>query len=253
MNIAIITGASAGLGYEYVKEVIKQHPSLDEYWLIARREDRLEAIKAEHPDKTLVPVPLDLNDMKSFEKLSGLLRDKNPTVKLLINNAGFGKLGKFAEMPYEDQCRMIDLNNRALTGVTSVVLPYMKFGSFVLNVCSIAAFVPNPRMAVYSSTKAYVLSFSRALRFELKKRGINVLAVCPGPMKTEFLSVAGIEKGASKTFDTLPYCDPQKVASTSLRKAELGIGVYTPLPFYKFYRLLAKYIPRDLLMYFAQT
>ena len=253
MNIAIITGASAGLGYEYVKEVIRQYPSLDEYWLIARREERLNAIRAEYPEKSIVPIPLDLTDEKSYARLGELLRESNPAVKLLINNAGFGKLGKFAEMPYEDQFRMVDLNNRALTAVTSVVLPYMRFGSFVLNVCSIASFAPNPRMTVYSSTKAYVLSFSRSLRFELKKRGINVMAVCPGPMRTEFLSVAGIEKGASHTFDTLPYCDPAAVAKESLPKAESGCGIYTPLPFYKLYRILAKLLPHEIVMYFSQT
>ena len=253
MKIAVITGASAGLGYEYVKAVIARYPELDEYWLIARRTERLEAIAAEYPTKRIVPVSLDLTKDESFAEYEALLRAKAPDIRLLINNAGFGKLGKLADMPYGDQIRMVDLNNKALTGITNISLPYMNKGSYVLNVCSIASFAPNPRMTVYCSTKAYVLSFSRSLRFELKDRGINVIAVCPGPMNTEFLANAGIEKGSSKTFDTLPYCDPEKVARVSLVKADAGKGIYTPRAFFKFYRVLAKILPHELVMYMSQT
>ena len=253
MKIAVITGASAGLGYEYVKAVIARYPELDEYWLIARRTERLEAIAAEYPDKKIVPVSLDLTKDESFAEYESLLKEKSPEIRLLINNAGFGKLGKLADMPYGDQIRMVDLNNKALTGMTNISLPYMNRGSYVLNVCSIASFAPNPRMTVYCSTKAYVLSFSRSLRFELKDRGINVIAVCPGPMNTEFLANAGIEKGSSKTFDTLPYCDPEKVARVSLIKADAGKGIYTPRGFFKFYRVLAKILPHELVMYMSQT
>ena len=246
MKVAIITGASSGLGYEYVKAVIERYPDINEYWLIARRAERLQAIAAEYSDKKIVPICLDLTKDGSFAEFEALLKEKEPEVRLLINNAGFGKLGRLADMPYGDQIRMVDLNNRALTGITNISLPYMKKGSYVLNVCSIAAFAPNPRMTVYCSTKAYVLSFSRSLRFELKDRGINVMAVCPGPMHTEFLANAGIEKGSSKTFDTLPYCDPVKVARVSLVKADCGRAVYTPRLFYKFYRGLAKLLPHEI-------
>ena len=253
MKTAIITGASSGLGYEYVKAVIARYPDLDEYWLIARRVDRLQAIADEYKDKKIVSVCLDLTKDESFAEYEALLKEKTPDIRVLINNAGFGKLGCFAEMPYGDQLRMVDLNNRALTGITSISLPYMSKGSYVLNVCSIASFAPNPRMTVYCSTKAYVLSFSRSLRFELKGKGINVIAVCPGPMRTEFLATAGIEKGSSKTFDTLPYCDPEKVARVSLIKAEAGNGIYTPRGFYKFYRGLAKLLPHGLVMHMSKT
>ena len=239
MKIAVITGASSGLGYEYVKAVIARYPDLDEYWLIARRTERLEAIAAEYPDKKIVPLSLDLTKEESFAEYASLLMASKPDIRLLINNAGFGKLGKLADMPYGDQMKMVDLNNKALTGMTNISLPYMNKGSYVLNVCSIASFAPNPRMTVYCSTKAYVLSFSRSLRFELKDKGINVIAVCPGPMNTEFLANAGIEEGSSKAFDTLPYCDPEKVARVSLVKADAGKGIYTPHGFFKFYRVLA--------------
>jgi len=156
-------------------------------------------------------------------------------------------------MEMHTQTRMIDLNNRAMTAVTSVALPFMTRGSFVINVCSIASFAPNPRMTVYSSTKAYVLSFSKSLRFELKKKGINVLALCPGPMDTEFLPAAGIAKGASHTFDTLPRVQPAMAAERSLRAAAKGRGIYTPRAFFKLYRLLAKLLPHGLVMHMSKT
>lgn len=253
MTVAIITGASSGLGREYVREVTEQYPNIDEYWIIARRSDRLEAIRNEYPDKKIVVFPLDLTKDESFENYRVMLEERKPEIKLLINNAGVGKLGRLADMPYGEQINMVDLNNRAVTAITNISLPYMKKGSYVLNVCSIASFAPNPRMTVYCSTKAFIMSFSRSLRFELKNRGINVLAVCPGPMHTEFLDNAGIEKGSSKAFDLLPYCDPAAVARRSLKMAESGKSVYTPRAFYKFYRVMAKLLPHELIMHFSKT
>ena len=108
-------------------------------------------------------------------------------------------------------------------------------------------------MTVYCSTKAYVLSFTKSLRFELRGTGINVCAVCPGPMATEFLDVAGISGGKSKTFETLPYCDPDKVAAGALKAASAGRNVYTPRAFFKFYRFLAKILPHSLVMRMSKT
>ena len=108
-------------------------------------------------------------------------------------------------------------------------------------------------MTVYCSTKAYVLSFTKSLNFELRGTGINVCAVCPGPMATEFLDVAGISGGKSKTFETLPYCDPDKVAAGALKAASGGRNIYTPKAFYKFYRFLAKILPHSLVMKMSKT
>lgn len=253
MKIAIITGASSGLGEEYVKCVAGGFADIDEIWAIARREERLKALSDRYPGKKIVPVPLDLTDYDSYDALEKRLAEYRPEVGILINNAGFGTLGNFDTMELHTQARMVDLNNRALTAVTSAVLPYMKKGDFIVNVCSIAAFAPNPRMTVYCSTKAYVYSFSKSLRFELKPRGINVLAVCPGPMDTEFLPVAGINKGASHTFDTLPRCNPVTVAERSLKRAAAGHGKYTPKVFYKFYHLLSNILPHSLVMHMSKA
>jgi len=253
MKIAIVTGASSGLGQEYVKALTKDYAELDEIWVIARRADRLEALVDAYPSMRIRPLALDLTEQESYEVLRQTLEAEQPEVKVLINNAGFGTLGNFDTMEMVTQTRMVDLNNRALTAVTAVALRYMKKGSFVINVCSIASFAPNPRMTVYCSTKAYVLSFSKSLRFELKPRGINVLAVCPGPMDTEFLPAAGIGKGASHTFDTLPRVNPAMAATRSLRLAAKGRGIYTPRLFFKFYRVLAKLLPHGLVMHLSKT
>ncbi len=252
MNIAIITGASSGLGKEYIKEITKKYNDLDEIWIIARRKNLLEETAKEYPKQKIVPIAMDLTDYKSYNILQKMLSEREATVKILVNNAGYGVLSEIIDSKPLSQSGMVDLNCRALTALTTLVLPFMKKGSFVVNVCSIASFCPNARMTVYSSTKAYVLSYSKGARFENKKRGINILATCPGPMKTEFLNVAGIN-GKSKTFDILPYCDPEKVAKKSLEYAEKGKGVYTPRVFYKFYRFLAKIIPHNIMMHFAKT
>lgn len=253
MKIAIVTGASSGLGEEYVKCLTKSYDDVEEIWVVARRTDRLNALKEKFPSKKIFPVSLDLTKDESYFTLKDMLESEKPEIKVLVNNAGFGTLGDFDTMDMTSQTRMVDLNVRALTAVTSISLPYMKKGSFIVNVCSIASFAPNPRMTVYCSTKAYVLSFSKSLRFELKKKGINVLAICPGPMDTEFLPTAGIEKGSSHTFDTLPRVNPTLAAEKSLYYASKGRGIYTPRAFFKLYRFLAKVLPHGIVMHMSKT
>ena len=252
MKIAIITGASSGLGEQFALSIDRSCTEIDEIWLIARREDRLLALSEKLSKKTRV-LQLDITDTDCLKSYSKLLKEVNADVKLLINNAGFGRLGDFSEISAEDNGAMVRLNCEALTIISALTLPYMKENSEIINSCSIASFAPNTRMAVYSSTKAYVMSFSRALRSELKCRKVNVLAACPGPMDTEFLSLAGIEKGKSHTFDTLPRVNPAVMAEKSLLASRKGRAVYTNRLFYKFYRILAKILPHSLVMKMAGT
>lgn len=251
MNIAIITGASSGLGVEFYKEI--QREELDEIWVIARRKDRLEAVCNEYGRISSRVIPMDITLNESMVALDELLRSENANIRFLINNAGFGTIGNLDESDYKVQGAMVSLNVKALTEITAIALRYMQKGAKIINTCSIASFVPNARMTVYSSTKAYVLSFSKALRYELRKKKINVTAICPGPMDTEFLSVAGIEKGVSKTFDTLPRCNVAKTAKNGIKAAKKGRAVYTPHPFFKLYRVLAKILPHSWLMGAAKT
>ncbi len=252
MKIAVITGASSGLGTEYAKAVNKMRQDIDEIWLIARREDKLKEVAA-LLNKKVRTLKCDITNKDCINEYVSLLKSENAEVKLLINNAGFGKLGYFYEISTEDNAGMIRLNCEALTVMASVTLPFMKENSEIINTCSIASFAPNSRMAVYSSTKAYVMSFSRALRQELKDRKINVLSVCPGPMETEFLSLAGIGKGDSKTFDTLPRDNAQKVAEHSLKASLKKKAVFADHIFYKFYRFASKILPTSIVMKIAKT
>lgn len=252
MKIAVITGASSGLGKEYALAVERLRPDIDEIWLLARRKDKLEEV-AGLINKRVKAVACDITDEQSLNAYMGLLKQENATVALLINNAGFGKLGLFTDISTADNAGMVRLNCEALTVMTSVTLPFMCENGEIINTCSIASFAPNTRMAVYSSTKAFVMSFSRALRSELKPKKINVLAVCPGPMETEFLSLAGIGKGDSKTFDTLPRDNPRRVAENSLKASQKHKAVFADHIFYKFYRVVAKILPTCLVMKMAKT
>lgn len=252
MKTAIITGASSGLGQEFVRQIGDVFPEIECYWLIARRADRLEELAAALEGKTVVCLPLDLCDTMSFMVLQQKLTEEQPEIALLVNNAGCGYLGRIGEVETATQTRMVDLNMRALTAITNMTVPYMAPGSRILNVSSIASFCPNPRMTVYSSTKAYVSSFTIGIAEELRPKGITATAVCPGPMKTEFLDLGNIT-GNSRMFETLPYCEQVKVAGGALRAARAGQTIYTPKLFYKFYRVLAKVTPVKLMVKFAKT
>ncbi len=252
MKAAVITGASSGLGAEFVKAVIKERREIEKIVVIARREGRLLELKENYGD-IIYPLPLDLTDEGAGGELKEVCDNENFDIRLLINNAGFGKLANFTDISTRDNALMVRLNCEALNTVTSVCLPFMREGAEIINTCSIASFAPNIRMATYSSTKAYVMSLSRALREELKPQKINVLACCPGPMDTEFLPVANIEKGISHAFDTLPRVNVAEMAEKSLRASAHKRAVYTNKLFYKFYRLVAKILPHSLVMKMAKT
>ena len=187
-SIGIITGASSGIGREFAR-TLERFGKLDEVWAVARNEERLLALKS------VVPFPvraisLDLSDPGSIAEMKSLLDAENPDVRLLINASGYGKFDAVEKLSMEDDLGMIDLNCRALTAMTKLVLPYMKAGAKIIEVASVAAFQPIPYINVYGATKAYVLSFSRALNRELKKRSIHVMALCPFWTKTAFFDRA---------------------------------------------------------------
>ena len=188
MNIAIVTGASSGRGREFAKQ-LSGYVHVDEIWVIARRQDALEALKQEVA-LPVRPVCLDLCKEESFADLAAMLAEEMPNVKLLVNAAGFGKFGAYNNIPAVDDYRMIDLNCKALVAVTRAVLPYMKSGSHVLQLDSLSAFQPVPYITTYGATKAFVLSYSRAMNRELKSRGIRMMAMNPGWVKTEFFNHA---------------------------------------------------------------
>lgn len=250
MKIAILTGASSGLGRAYARWIPEMFPELDEIWLVARRADRLIEIAAQNA--RFKPVPCDLTEEEGFRVLRSRLDEEKPEVLLLVNNAGCGFLGAFSASNEDEQLRSIDLNVRSLTRLTRLALDYMPKGGRILNTSSIASFSPNANMAVYSATKAYVTFFSRALNEEIRLSGRSSTAVCPAPMNTEFLTVGRVT-GNSRMFDILPYCDVDKVAKGALKAAIKRKPVYTPRLFYRFYRFVSRILPDAILIRMAKA
>ncbi len=246
MSVAVITGASSGLGRAYVDAVLELFPEIDELWLIARRADRLEKIAKAYPQKKLVPIPMDMADMKNFQMLQNKLETEKAEIKLLINDAGISFGGHFEEQDIEKMLGMIDLNVKGATAITRVCLPFIQNGGTILEVASTSAFAPNVNLVVYCATKSYVSAMCTGLREELKSRKINVCAMCPGLMLTE------ISGKLTAQQQRLPQIDVKKAAVKSLKAAKRGQSVYTTGAFYKGYRLLAKLIPVNLMVKFAR-
>jgi short-subunit dehydrogenase len=215
MNIAIVTGASSGMGKEFVLQ-LGQYVQIDEIWVIARRADALQEL-AKLVSVPVRPVPLDLLKEESFTAYEALLRKENPNVKLLVNAAGFGKFGKFDNISIEDDCRMIDLNAKALVVMTRLTLPYMEKGSHILQLDSLSAFQPVPYMVTYAASKAFVLSYSRAMNRELKPRGIRMMAMNPGWVKTEFFNHAFQTNGDNEVQYFNILWEAKDVVATGLK------------------------------------
>lgn len=216
MKIAIVTGASSGLGAEFARQL--DNENLDELWIIARREDRLQTLSQSLNTACRVIV-IDL--LKSDEinlVLGQLLEEEKPDVKFCVNNAGFGKLGNFEDLDRVDMTTMVDLNCRAVVQVSHLALPFMSSGSSLIHTSSSASFSPLGGFAVYGATKAFVTSFSIALQAELEEREIHSIAVCPGPVETEFSKVA--YKGSTRTdrvFDSSKKSTAQQVVAKALK------------------------------------
>lgn len=243
MKIAVITGASSGMGREFVKQLDAQN-AFDEIWVIARRKDRLESLAAE-VKAPIRPICLDLSAKESYDEYAALLAAEKPDVAILVNGSGFGRFGAFEDISLEDQLSMIDLNDKALVAMTYLTLPYMKEGAQIYQIDSLSSFQPVPYINVYAATKAFVLSFSRSLNVELKKRGIRVLAVCPGWVRTEFFDRAA-------TDDTITYYnryfDADEVVTRALRDMKKGKDVSVCGFSIRAQVLLTKLLPHRIVM-----
>lgn len=244
MNIAIITGASSGMGKDFVINADKRY-NLDEIWVIARREDRLLALQQNCKAK-IVPLAFDLTKSESFEFIKSKLENESPNVKLLVNASGFGKMAEFENSNLKCNADMCDLNLKALIIMTQIVLPYVKEGGKIIEVGSLSSFEPVPHLSVYAGTKAGVLSFTRALSHELKRKKIKVLCLCPYWVKTEFFDRAN-EKEKLKKLDILYDSDfVVKVAYKTIDKTNKNYVV--PGKYAKLIRLFAKIMPHNFMM-----
>ena len=188
MNIAVITGASSGMGRDLLFALEKEF-KFDEIWAIARREERLAELQDKVTTK-IRPIPLDLTDEASYDKYKSMLEAEKPNVTLLLNCSGFGQFGHIENVPLSATTKMIDLNCKGYAAMTEITLPYMQKGARILMLDSMSAFQPVPFITTYGATKAFVMSYSRALSMELKPRGISVMIICPGWIKTEFFDTA---------------------------------------------------------------
>lgn len=253
-NIAIITGASSGLGEEFTKQVTDKY-SYDEVWIIARREDKLRALATKinsHKQMELIrPVVMDISGKAGVEAFKNYIDSENEKlksngdqlcIKLLINNAGFGTYGPFEETSTNRELEMIDLNCTTVTGICGAALPYLSENSVLINTSSLAAFMPLGNFAVYGASKAYVLSFSIALAAELKDKGIKVCALCPGSVSTEFANVAS--NGARK--EVKGGIEPDKVVAHCLKRAFAGKKIAMYRTKWRLTALLGRFVSRYL-------
>ena len=215
MKIAVVTGASSGMGEQFVR-FLDRDEQFDEIWVIARRAAALESLKSEVP-VPVRPIALDLCEDSSFGELQHLLEEEKPSIRLLVNAAGFGKIGSYQKVSIEDDCKMIDLNCKALVLMTRLCVPYMEKGSHILQLDSLSAFQPVPYITTYGATKAFVLSYSRAMNRELKSKGIRMMSMNPGWVKTEFFNHALQTNAGSEVqhYDRLYEADA--VVATGLR------------------------------------
>ncbi|MDA0735343.1 MAG: SDR family oxidoreductase [Chloroflexi bacterium] len=254
---ALITGATGGIGYETAKLFARDKYNLV---LVARGEQRLKELGDELTKEygiTVMALAQDLAKLGASEEIFSNVQQQSITIDVLVNNAGFGSYGFFAESDLTKEMDMIQVNINALTHLTKLFLPGMlqrKSGK-ILNVASTAAFFPGPIMAVYYASKAYVLSFSEAIANELKGTGVTVTALCPGPTRTGFQSNAAV--GNARLFESSQLMSAETVAKVGYKGLMRGKTVVIPGLTNQLMSLSPRFTPRNLttsiVRYFQQS
>ena len=245
MKVAIITGASSGIGEEFVRE-LKRRGLADRFWLIARRTERMEMLR----DKLGLDAKIisaDLTSEAGLDRIREELEREKPEVSYLVNAAGFGNFGKFDEMPNSDAMRMIDLNVKATVAITNMTVPYIVRGGHVIELGSGSCFTPLYAFNVYAASKAFVLHYSKALYYELREYGISVTCFCPGWVDTEFLGKATERADVTRPKKMKPLLRADKVVRGCVRAAERGRKMYVTNWFTKLQHVLFKILPDGIL------
>lgn len=239
MKVAIITGASSGLGRDFALELYKNKKA-DFFYLIARREDRLNALKEELDGNALV-LAVDLTTDDGINKVKTALEQNNPQVNYLINASGYGKFGLYNEIKDEDAKGMIDLNVTALVRMTNITLPYIIEKGRIIQIASCAGFSVLPAFNVYASTKAFVVHYTKALKYEVKPRKITATAVCPCWIETEFFERAGYD--ATMPKKKKPMLKSKFVVKKALKSADKGKTLCVISWYSKAQHVLGKLLP----------
>ncbi len=246
-KIAVVTGATSGMGRKMAEEINDSIPNVSEIWLFGRRKDRLEELDRVLTKKTRL-FPMDLQSDFSLAEYEKLLADEKPQIVFLVNAAGFGKIGTISSLSIKDQLGMIDLDMRALTALTRLSIPYLSKKSRIINFASMAAFLPQPSFAVYAACKSYVLSFSRALNEELRGTGCVVTAVCPGPVRTEFFDIAETS-GRIPFYKLFFMADPDKVVRKAFRDSVTGRDISIYGASMNAFALMTKLLPHSFIFF----
>lgn len=251
---ALVTGASSGIGRQLAIDLAKEgYASI----LLARRESQLIELKKEISDKygiNCLVLPLDLAAESSVDKIVRLIKSENIVLSILINNAGFGDHSAFEDADIKKLTSMIDLNCTKLVELTHAMIPLMLKSSYIMNVASLAGFMPGPLMSVYYATKAFVLSFSQALHTELLPMNISSSALCPGPVHTEFGSVAAT--GDLAAFNSISAQDVQEVSSFAIKRMFKRKQIILTHPSHRIVVFLLRLVPRSVvgpIVYKAQS
>ena len=241
MSIAIITGASSGMGAEFVKQLKLQY-GVNDFWLVARREDKMRQVADELSVNAKI-IPADLTLPEGIDALRGELEAERPTVKYLVNSAGFGNFGSFDQLPEVDVTKMIDLNVKALVLITHMVIPYMERGGRIVELGSGSCFTPLPSFNIYASSKAFVLHYTKGLNPEIKKLGLRATCFCPGWVETEFLGKATGRTDVTVPKKMSPMLKCEDVVRGCVKSLKRGPTMYVTNWYTKLQHLLFKLVP----------
>jgi len=245
MSVAIITGASSGIGAEFAKGYAKK---VDELWLVARRKERMIELGESLGVKYRV-ITADLCTKEGIEAIRSALESEKPSVKYLVNAAGFGDFGAFDEISESKVEMMIDLNVKALVLITHMVIPYMQRGGRIIQLGSGSCFTPLPYFNTYSSGKVFVLHYTKSLNFEIKKYGLRATCFCPGWVHAEFLGKATAKADVTRPRDGAmkPLLNCEKVVRGCIKAAEKGKAMYVTNWYTRLQHLLFKLLPDPIL------
>ena len=244
-KIAVITGASSGMGREFALRIDGEE-SFDEIWLIARRTERLEEIASSCKNPARA-ISMDLTKSEAWDEYKRMLESENADVRVLVNAAGFGYFKGFLDMDLERQLAMIDLNDKALVLITHMTIPYMERGGRIIELGSGSCFTPLPNFNIYASSKIFVLHYTKALNYEIKKYGLRATCFCPGWVETEFLGKATARPTATVPKEMKPMLKCEDVVKRCVKASIKGKTMCVTNWYTKLQHLLFKTVPDNLL------